>query len=152
MPKAKINTPVGSRRKKITGTTVKKGLRMEAVPVKTVAVKTGVAPVKAAATKATPVRRGKVTGRLIASMDLDEMLEASKIVEMGFRGEKIPTVKSPKVQKYVGAVLRLNKRASTKSVAKKMQQDLTVQIVEQNKKTTNAAEAKRLYQALMEEE
>ena len=98
MPKAKINTPVGSRRKKITGTTVKKGLRMEAVPVKT-----GVAPVKAAVTKATPVRRGKVTGRLIASMDLDEMLEASKIVEMGFRGEKIPTVKSPKVQKYVGA-------------------------------------------------
>ena len=152
MPKAKINTPVGSRRKKITGTTVKKGLRMEAVPVKTVAVKTGVGPVTASATKATPVRRGKVTGRLIASMDLDEMLEASKIVEMGFRGEKIPTVKSPKVQKYVGAVLRLNKRASTKSVAKKMQQDLTVQIVEQNKKTTNAAEAKRLYQALMEEE
>ena len=48
--------------------------------------------------------------------------------------------------------MRLNKRASTKSVAKKMQQDLTVQIVEQNKKTTNAAEAKRLYQALMEEE
>lgn len=83
MPKAKINTPVGSRRKKIAGTTVEKGLRMGAVPVKT-----GVASVKAVAVKATPVRRGKVTGRLIASMDLDEMLEASKIVEMGFRGEK----------------------------------------------------------------
>ena len=147
MPKAKINTPVGSRRKKIAGTTVEKGLRMGAVPVKT-----GVASVKAVAVKATPVRRGKVTGRLIASMDLDEMLESSKIVEMGFRGEKIPTVKSPKVQKYVGTVLQLNKRASTKSVAKKMQQDLTVQIVERNKKTTNAVEAKRLYHALMEEE
>lgn len=48
--------------------------------------------------------------------------------------------------------MRLNKRTSTKSVAKKMQQDLTVQIVERNKKTTNAAESKRLYQALMEEE
>ena len=142
MPKAKINTPVGSRRKKIAGTTVEKGLRMGAVPVKT-----GVASVKAVAVKATPVRRGKVTGRLIASMDLDEMLEASKIVEMGFRGEKIPTVKSRTL-----TVLQLNKRASTKSVAKKMQQDLTVQIVERNKKTTNAVEAKRLYHALMEEE
>lgn len=92
------------------------------------------------------------SGRLIDSMDLDEMLEASKIVEMGFRGEKIPTVKSPKVQKYVGSVLQLNKRASTKSVTRQMQQDLTVQIVERNKKTTNAVEAKRLYHALMDEE
>lgn len=151
MPKA-INTPVGSRRKKIAGTTVEKGSRMGAIPVKIVAVKTGAARVKAVSVKTILARRGNVTGRLIASMDLDEMLEASKILEMGFRGEKIPTVKSPKVQKYVGTVLQLNKRASTKWVAKKMQQDLTVQIVEQNKKTTNEAEAKRLYHALMEEE
>lgn len=140
MPKTKIKTSVGSRRKKIAGTILEKGLRKGAVPVKTAVV------------KAPSVRRGKVTNRLIASMDLDEMLEASKIVDLGLRGEKIPTVKSPKVQKYVGAVLQLNKRASTKSVAKKMQQDLIVQIVERNKKTTNAAEAKRLYHALMEEE
>ena len=33
-----------------------------------------------------------------------------------------------------------------------MQQDITVQIVERNKKTTNAAEAKLLYNALMHEE
>lgn len=147
MPKEEINTPVGSRRKKIARTTVKKGLRMGAVPVKT-----GVASVKAVAVKATPIRRRKVTGRLIDSMDLDEMLEASKIIEMGFRGEKIPTVKSPEVQEYVGTVLQLNKRASTKSVAKKMQQVLNARIVELNKKTTNAVEAKRLYHKLMEEE
>lgn len=71
---------------------------------------------------------------------------------MGLRGEKIPTVKSSNVQKYVGTVLRLNKRAFTKPVAKKMQQDLTVKIVEKNKKTTNETEAKRLYQAFMDEE
>lgn len=152
MPKAKINTPVGGRRKKIVGTTLEKDLRGGTVSVKTVTAKTGATAVKVAAGKATPVRRGKVPSRLIASMDLDEMLEASKILDMGFRGEKIPTVKSPKVQKYVGEVLRLNKRASTKLVAKKMQQDLTVQIVERNKKTTNEVEAKRLYHALMEEE
>lgn len=140
MPKAKINKSISSRRKKIAGITVEKGGRMGAIPVKAVAV------------KATPIRKGQVSGRLIASMDLDEMLEASKIVEMGFRGEKIPTVKSSKVQKYVGTVLRLNKRASTKPVAKKMQQDLTVKIVEKNKKTTNETEAKRLYQAFMDEE
>lgn len=140
MPKAKINKSISSRRKKIAGITAEKGGRTGAIPVKAVAV------------KATPIRRGQVSGRLIASMDLDEMLEASKIVEMGLRGEKIPAVKSAKVQKYVGTVLRLNKRASTKSVAKKMQQDLTVQIVERNKKTTNAVEAKRLYHALMDEE
>ena len=89
---------------------------------------------------------------MIASMNLDEMLEASKIAEMGIRGEKIPSVKSLKVQKYVEEILRLNKRASTKLAAKKMQQDLTVQIIEKNKKTTNAAEARRLYKELMEEE
>lgn len=152
MPKVKINTPVGSRRKKMTGTMVEDNISLEAVPIKTVAVKTGVAPAKAVAVKVTPMNRRKVIGRLIDSMDLDEMLEASKIVEMGLRGEKIPVVNSPKVQKYVRAVLRLNNKASTKSVAKKMQQDLTVQIVRRNKKTTNAAEAKRLYQALMKEE
>lgn len=107
MPKAKINKSISSRRKEIAGITVEKGGR------------TGVIPVKAVAVKATPIRKGQVSGRLIASMDLDEMLEASKIVEMGLRGEKIPTVKSSKVQKYVGTVLRLNKRASTKPVAKK---------------------------------
>lgn len=140
MPKAKINKSISSRRKKIAGITVEKGGRTGAIPVKAVAV------------KATPIRKWQVSGRLIASMDLDEMLEASKIVEMGLRGEKIPTVKSSKVQKYVGTVLRLNKRASTKPVAKKMQQDLTVKIVEKNKKTTNETEAKRLYQAFMDEE
>lgn len=107
MPKAKINKSISSRRKKIAGITVEKEGRTGAIPVKAVAV------------KATPIRKGQVSGRLIASMDLDEMLESSKIVEMGFRGEKIPTVKSSKVQKYVGTVLRLNKRASTKPVAKK---------------------------------
>ena len=137
MPKAKINKSISSRRKKIAGITVEKGGRTGAIPVKAVAV------------KATPIRKGQVSGRLI---DLDEMLEASKIVEMGLRGEKIPTVKSSKVQKYVGTVLRLNKRASTKPVAIKMQQDLTVKIVEKNKKTTNETEAKRLYQAFMDEE
>lgn len=140
MPKAKINKSISSRRKKIPGITVEKDGRTGAILVKAVAV------------KANPIRRRQVFGRLIASMDLDEMLEASKIVDMGLRGEKIPTVKSSKVQKYVETVLRLNKRASTKPVAKKMQQDLTVQIVEKNKKTTNETEAKRLYQALMDEE
>ena len=140
MSKAQINKSISSRRKKIAGITVEKVGRTGAIPVKAVAVKT------------TPIRKGQVSGGLIASMDLDEMLEASKIVEMGLRGEKIPTIKSSKVKKYVGTVLRLNKRASTKSVAKKMQQDLTVQIVERNKKMTNAVEAKRLYHALMDEE
>lgn len=124
----------------MAGETVGKGLKAGAIPVKVVGVKKA------------PIKRGKYMGRLIASMDLDEMLEASRIVDMGFRGEKIPFVKSPKVQKYVGTVLQLNKRTSTKSVAKKIQQDLTVQIVERNRKTTNPAKAKSLYHALMEEE
>lgn len=151
MQKERMDTSVDSRKMKIVKGTLERGLRNEVVPAKAVTVKTGVAPVKAVG-KATSIRREKVPDRLIASMDLNEMLEASKIVEMGFRGEKIPAVKSPKVQKYVGEVLRLNKRASTKSVAKKMQQALTIQIIERNKKTTNVAEAKRLYHALMEEE
>lgn len=140
MSKAKINKSVSIRSKKKARITTGKGRRKRILPVKTVAV------------KATPIRKERITGSLITSMNLDEMLEASKVVEMGLRGERIPTVKSSKVQKYVGTVLRLNKRASTKPVAKKMQRNLTVQIVEKNKKTTNEAEAKRLYQAFMDEE
>lgn len=143
MQKAQINTPIGNRRKKIAGTYQRKG---------SVPTRKGIALEKIIDEKKNAARRGRITGRLIASMNLDEMLEASKIAEMGIRGEKIPSVKSLKVQKYVEEILRLNKRASTKLAAKKMQQDLTVQIIEKNKKTTNAAEARRLYKELMEEE
>lgn len=147
MPKVKTNTPAGSRRKKIVGITVENGLRQG-----TVSPQNGISPIRAVAVKETPIRRRRVAGRLVASMDLDEMLEASKIVEMGFRGEKLPTVKSPKVKKYVGAVLKLNKKASTKLAAKKMQQNLNIQIIERNKETINEKEAIRLYHELMAEE
>lgn len=102
--------------------------------------------------KVSSMKRRKVANDLIASMDLDEMLEASKVIEMGLRGEKIPTVMSSKVRRYVRKVLILNKNDSTKSIAKKMQQDLTVKIIERNKETTNVAEAKKLYHALMNEQ
>ncbi|MCM1224068.1 MAG: hypothetical protein NC548_57410 [Lachnospiraceae bacterium] len=97
--------------------------------------------------------RGKVaTARLINSMDLDEMLEASKVVEMGIKGEKIPAIKSSKAQKYAGTILQLNKRSDTKPMAEKMMHDLNVQIIRVNRKTTNAVESKRLYRELMAEE
>ena len=90
--------------------------------------------------------------RLIDSMDLDEMLEASRIAEMGIRGERIPDIKSPKVQKYVGTVLKLNESTSTKQAAQRMQQDLTVEIINTNRRTSDEAEGKRLYRILMDEE
>lgn len=102
--------------------------------------------------KVSSMRRRKINKDLIASMDLDEMLEASKVIEMGLRGEKIPTVMSSKVRSYVRTVLRLNKKECTKSIAKKMQQDLTVKIIELNKETTNVAVAKKLYHELMNEQ
>ena len=74
----------------------------------------------------------EVINRLIASMNLDEMLEASKIVDMKLREEKATTVKARTIEK--------------------IKQDLTFKIVEQNKKTTNEEEAWRLYRALMEDE
>lgn len=110
------------------------------MPKKTVAVKTHSG-------------RGRVAAaRLVNSMDLDEMLEASKVVEMGIKGEKIPAVKSSKAQRYAGTILRLNKRNDTKPIAQKMMHDLNVQIIKVNKKTTDAAESKRLYRELMAKE
>lgn len=147
MHKVKVNTLAGNQRKKLSGTTVQNGLKMRGV-----SLKTDIDPVKPVAVKASPVKRVKVPGSLITSMDLDEMLEASKLVEMGLKGEKIPTVKSPKVQKYVRTALQLNKSGSTKLIAQKMQQDLAVQIVRRNKQTTNAAKARRLYNVFMKEE
>ena len=92
------------------------------------------------------------TGTGIIGILLTKKVEASKVIEMGLRGEKIPTVMSSKVRRYVRKVLILNKNDSTKSIAKKMQQDLTVKIIERNKETTNVAEAKKLYHALMNEQ
>ena len=74
----------------------------------------------------------EVINRLIASMNLDELLEASKIVDMKLREEKATTVNARTIEK--------------------IKQDLTFKIVEQNKKTTNEEEARRLYRALMEDE
>lgn len=150
MPQTRKKISEGGQRKKMTGAIVENGTTLSVIPAKNVTVKTDVDSVKGIAMKAVSVR-SKSTGRLISSMNLDEMLEASRIAEMGLRGEKIPVAKSPKVQQYVGRVLRLDQRHFTKSVAKKMQQNLTVQIVERNKKTTNAIQAKRLYHALMNE-
>lgn len=139
----KVKESVRGRKKKTAEAIIKKRLRRDVD-----SVKIGEAPVKVIGVKTVP----GVTNELIASMDLDEMLEASKIIDMEFRGEKIPTIKSPRVRKYVRTVLLLNKELVTKSIAKKMQQDLIIKIVEKNKKTTNEAEAKRLYHELMEDE
>lgn len=97
--------------------------------------------------------RGKVaTARLVNSMDLDEMLEASKVIEMGIKGEKIPSVKSSKAQRYARTILRLCRKSDTRPIAEKMMHDLNVRIIKVNKKTTDAAESKRLYHKLMAEE
>lgn len=169
----KVKESVRGRKKKTAEAIIKKRLRREVdsvkigeAPVKVPTMKTtsadlisvegtaikakssNMVPAKVIGVKTVP----GVTNELIASMDLDEMLEASKIIDMEFRGEKIPTIKSPRVRKYVRTVLLLNKELITKSIAKKMQQDLIIKIVEKNKKTTNEAEAKRLYHELMEDE
>lgn len=97
--------------------------------------------------------RGRITtARLVDSMNLDEMLEASKVVEMGIKGEKIPAVTSSKAQRYAGTILRLNRKNNTKPMAEKMIHDLNVQIIKVNKKTTDAVESRRLYRDLMAEE
>ena len=86
-----------------------------------------------------------------STMSLDEMLEASRIIDIGIMGEKIPTIKSPKVQKYVKKVLNLNKLKSTRPIAKRMQQNLDDQIIKKNRRTTNPVEATKLYKTLMSE-
>lgn len=87
--------------------------------------------------------------RLVNSMSFDEMLEASQIVEMLLRGEKLPSVMSPKVQKYVNLMTRLHKNPSTRSRAKKMQQELNSQIIERNRLTINMIEANQFYNNLV---
>ena len=95
--------------------------------------------------------RGTAAG-LINSMNLDELLEVSKMVELGIKGEKIPTAKSPKAQKCARTILQLNRKGNTKPAAEKMINGLNERIIEVNKKTTNTAESKRLYRKLMAEE
>lgn len=80
------------------------------------------------------------------------VVTTSKIAEMGLRGEKIPVVKSSKVRQYVGTVLKVNEKDSTRSEAREIQNDLVVQIVEKNKKTVNGSQAKYLYDKLMNDQ
>lgn len=152
MPRTKGKMSVSNRRRKALQSELERGIKIEAIPVKSVSMKTQVAPTKAIGLDKAISRQHNFSAKLLESMDLDEMLEASKILELGLKGERIPIAKSYKVKKYVDKILRLNKRMSTKKIAKKMQQDLTVQIVRRNKNTTNAIEAKHLYKALMKEE
>lgn len=142
-------------------------IRAGVVPTKLDTIKLGVPSItkntmlraaglsRKAITVQTPLAGSRnATHRLIASMNLDEMLEASEIGEIGLRGEKVSQAQiskeqSPKVRIYAGAISKFCRKDSSKSIAKKMQQDLTAQIVEKNRKTTNAVEADRLYHALM---
>jgi len=144
-------------------TGVKRGKRKAGVgneksttlPVKSSAVKAAMPktiPEKVVMVRPYSVRGRVATTRLIYAMDLDEMLEASKVVEMGIKGEKIPAVKSYKAQRYARTILRLNRRNATKPMAEKMMHDLNVRIIKVNKKTTDAVESRRLYRELMAEE
>lgn len=88
---------------------------------------------------------------LIKKMNLDDMLEASTAIQMGTIGEEPIFIKSPKAQRYARTILALNKKEATKPVAAKMIDNLNTQIIRTNKRTTNAAESKRLYRNLMRE-
>lgn len=125
---------------------------VQARPVGAKAALSKTMPEKVVVVKPHSVRGKVVTARLVNAMDLDEMLEASKVIEMGMKGEKIPTVKSSKAQRYAGTILRLNRRNDTKPMAEKMVHDLNAQIIKVNRKTTDAVESKRLYRELMAEE
>lgn len=136
MQKAKINKSFGNQRNEITAG---RGIRMRKIPARN-------------NRQENLLRNERVTGRLIASMDLEEMLEASRIAELQLSGQTVPRVKSPKVQQYVKMVFRLCRIDTTKLAAKKMQQNLSAEIVKRNKRTTNEKEAKFLYNSLMDEE
>lgn len=132
---------------------VKKGIHANSAGQRGVLVKKGAKMSKAHATVPfLPGGKVRISKEGVASMNLEEMLEASNIVELGLRGEQIPVVKSPKAQAYAGVVLKLNQEPSTRMIAKDMQRALTVQIVKRNRKTTDREKSKRLYQAFMGEE
>lgn len=125
------------------------------LPTRPVAIKAALSktiPENVIVVKSHSVCKKVATARLVNSMDLDEMLEASKVIEMGIKGEKIPIVKSSKARKYAGTILQLNRRNDTKPMAEKMMHDLNVRIIKLNKKTTDAVVSKRLYRELMAEE
>lgn len=87
----------------------------------------------------------------LRSMNLDELLEASEIVEMGIKGEKIFMAKSPKAEQCARVILRLNEQPQTKRVAARMRQELTSQIIKENRRTADPVKGRRLYRELMAE-
>ncbi len=148
---ANYHSGVKSRKRKAGAGNIKStNVPAKAVDVKATLAKT--MPEKVVVVKSNSARRRVATARLVDLMDLDEMLEASKVIEMGIKGEKIPAVKSSKAQRYAGTILELNRKNDTRPMAEKMMHDLNVQIIKVNKKTTDAAESRRLYRELMAEE
>lgn len=140
------------RRKRKVGVGNIQSVVAQARPVVAKVALSKIMPEKVLVVKPHSVCGKDAAARLVNSMDLDEMLEASKVIEMGIKGEKIPAVKSSKAQRYAGTILRLNRRSDTKPMAEKMMHDLNMQIIRVNRKTTDAVESKRLYRELMAEE
>lgn len=94
-------------------------------------------------------RRGTFIRRLLASMSLDEMLEASFAASMYLRGEGIPVIESNNAQTYVNYIIMLSKKPQTRGRAELMIRLLNAKIVEKNKKTIDSTEARKLYTDLM---
>lgn len=106
---------------------------------------------KSRAVRTYSIEVGSAEANLIKRMNLDEMLEASKVIQMGTIGEAPLFIESPNAQKYARSILALYNKEVTKPVAAKMIDNLNTQIIRTNKRTTNAAESKRLYRNLMRE-
>lgn len=148
MPQAKVNMPLEKRARE-SKMKMDKKKSMQQVPVQVTFSRTHQTKFNIARARATRVLKEMDSDE----MNLDEMLELSKVIEMKLRGEKISIVKSTKVQKYATEVSEVKRcdRGIYIVLIKKMQSKLAEGIIGTNRRTVSEEEGKRLYKELMEE-
>lgn len=88
---------------------------------------------------------------VVASMSLDEMLEASSAATICLRGGEIPVIESDNVKIYVDHVSRLRKKPETRKKAEALVNMLNRRIVKKNIETSkvNQIKARRSYSKLI---
>jgi hypothetical protein len=98
-------------------------------------------------------RYKNIASETMTKMSLDELIDASTIIELGKKNEKIPETlaNSKNAYQYASMVLDLYRELLTREKAEMMIDDLNAQIIYVNKRTSDPTLGKYYYKKLMEE-
>lgn len=125
----------------------KQKLPIDKTKPKMVKVRISSKPAKKSSGKTALHKRNK----LVESMTLDEMLEASYVLDRWMNEDVVVVADSKKAREYVKRITGTKKTSASVKMAKRAKIILSDQIVSANKRDANKVKGKKLYVSLMDE-